>query len=111
MYKDKPYFTPKRTAPRRRWRPLFVLGVCALTFLWYYMSSMPVWQGSGSSDVGAELWKWAQTLDDESPSMSIVDWNARREKVRDAFVVSWQGYEKDAWGERNSRAALSELTS
>lgn len=111
MYKDKPYFTPKRTAPRRRWRPLFVLGVCALTFLWYYMSSMPVWQGSGSSDLGAELWKWAQTLDDESPSTSKVDWNARREKVRDAFVVSWQGYEKDAWGKKTPRTTLSELPS
>jgi mannosyl-oligosaccharide alpha-1,2-mannosidase len=75
------------------------------------MSSMPAWQGSESSDVGAELWKWAQTLDDESPSTSNVDWNARREKVRDAFVVSWQGYEKDAWGEKTSRGALLELTS
>ncbi|KAJ5157508.1 Mannosyl-oligosaccharide 1-2-alpha-mannosidase [Penicillium canariense] len=98
MYKDKPYFTPKRTAPRRRWRPLLVLGVCVLTFLWYYKSSMPLWPGSDSSDKGAELWKWAQTLDDESPSKERVDWNARREKVREAFIVSWEGYERDAWG-------------
>ena len=75
-----------------------MLGVCVLTFLWYYKSSMPVWQGSDSLDVGEELWKWAQTIDDESPSKSNVDWDARREKVRDVFLVSWQGYEKDAWG-------------
>ncbi|KAF7715495.1 Mannosyl-oligosaccharide 1,2-alpha-mannosidase [Penicillium ucsense] len=99
MYKDKPYFTPKRTAPRKRWRPLFVLGVCALTLLWYYKSSMPTWRSPAASrDVGVELWKWTQVMDDEGSSKAKADWNQRRDKVRDAFLVSWQGYEKDAWG-------------
>lgn len=30
-----------------------------------------------------------------SPS---VDWNQRRGSVRDAFVESWEGYFRDAWG-------------
>lgn len=97
MYKDKP-FAPRRTT-RRRWKRLTgILGLCALVLLWYYYRpAVPSWQGSDSSDKGLGLWEWAQTFQDE-PSKGPVDWNARREKVRDAFIVSWDGYEKEAWG-------------
>ncbi|KAJ5678649.1 Mannosyl-oligosaccharide 1-2-alpha-mannosidase [Penicillium macrosclerotiorum] len=98
MYKDKPYFTPKRTAPRKRWRPIFVLGLCALVFLWYYKTSAPVWKTADLGEPGVELWKWSQTLESEAPSKGQVDWAARREKVRDVFKISWDGYEKEAWG-------------
>jgi mannosyl-oligosaccharide alpha-1,2-mannosidase len=76
------------------------LGVFTLLLLWYfyYNPGLPAWKGADSSDKGVELWKWAQTLQ-SAPSKGPADWNARREKVRDAFVVSWEGYEKDAWGE------------
>jgi len=30
---------------------------------------------------------------------SFVDWDARREEVKDAFVTSWQAYSQYAWGE------------
>ncbi|KKK21960.1 hypothetical protein ARAM_007131 [Aspergillus rambellii] len=30
--------------------------------------------------------------------MKDIDWEARREKVRDAFIVSWDGYEQYGWG-------------
>lgn len=76
-----------------------MLGICALTLLWYYKSSMPTWQSPAKPlDIGAELWKWAQTIDEEGSSTARADWNERREKVRDAFLVSWHGYEKDSWG-------------
>lgn len=39
-----------------------------------------------------------QTLEDSSASEKSVDWSARREKVREVFQVSWEGYEKEAWG-------------
>lgn len=98
MYKDKPYFTPRRTTPRRRWKYIgAVLGVCALVFLWYSNSSPPLASISSSSDKGEQLWKWMQTMTEEAPSAKV-DWEARREKVRDAFIVSFEGYEKDAWG-------------
>jgi len=29
---------------------------------------------------------------------TAIDWERRRDKVRDAFIVSWDGYEKYAWG-------------
>lgn len=100
MYKDKPYFSPRRTAPRRgSKRILSVLGLCILGLLWfyYYRPVLPSWHGSDSEDTGVELWKWSQTLD-SAPSKGPVDWTARREKVRQAFMVSWEGYEKEAWG-------------
>ncbi|KAJ5709925.1 Mannosyl-oligosaccharide 1-2-alpha-mannosidase [Penicillium malachiteum] len=102
LYKDKPYFTPKRTTPRRRWRYIgAVFGFCALLFFWYNSSSFSSPSGSDSRDKGLQLWKWMQTLQDEVPT-SKVDWEARRDKVRDAFIVSFEGYEKDAWGKKFS---------
>jgi len=32
-------------------------------------------------------------------SASFVDWDARRDEVKEAFVTSWQGYSQYAWGE------------
>lgn len=98
LYKDKPFFQPRRTGPRRRWRPFFYILVgCSLVFLMYYNFYLSAWSGLQSNDKGVELWKWAQTLEDGKVSESS-DWTERREKVRDAFIVSWEGYEQNAWG-------------
>ncbi|KAG7289798.1 hypothetical protein NEMBOFW57_006174 [Staphylotrichum longicolle] len=32
-------------------------------------------------------------------SASLVDWDARRDEVKEAFVTSWQGYSRYAWGQ------------
>ncbi|KAJ5670283.1 Mannosyl-oligosaccharide 1-2-alpha-mannosidase [Penicillium maclennaniae] len=98
MYKDKP-FAPRRTAPRRWRKPLGILGIFILVLLWYfyYSPGLPAWKGADSSDKGHELWKWVQSLE-SAPAKGPADWDARREKVRDAFIVSWEGYEKEAWG-------------
>lgn len=102
MYKDKPYFAPRRTGPRRRWKLLLnVLGVCTLIYLWYYKGALLSWNTTApyeAQNKGLELWKWVQSLDDTSASKGSVDWDERREKVRDAFVVSWEDYEKNGWG-------------
>lgn len=49
------------------------------------------------------MWKWLQSLGDptteiEDGQHQNIDWNARREKVRDAFISSWDGYEQHGWG-------------
>lgn len=31
-------------------------------------------------------------------SGATVDWDERRERVKDAFILSWDGYEQYAWG-------------
>lgn len=109
MYKDKPYFSPRRTAPRKRLGAfLKVLGLCALVLLWYcYSSRTPSWRGPGSGDKGVELWKWLQTLEGDSSLKEKPDWELRREKVREAFLVSWDGYEKEAWGKMSFMTFLA----
>lgn len=42
---------------------------------------------------------WRDTLFSVSHFFSpSVDWNQRQESVKDAFVESWEGYFRDAWG-------------
>ncbi|KAE8348466.1 glycoside hydrolase [Aspergillus coremiiformis] len=105
MYKDKPYFAPRRTGPRVRHRRVLYSGLCLffLILLWYYMS------GWGSAELpisesrkGEELWAWVQSLEKEpfynGKELKGIDWVARREKVRDVFIVSWDDYAKNGWG-------------
>ncbi|PYH46091.1 glycoside hydrolase family 47 protein [Aspergillus saccharolyticus JOP 1030-1] len=110
MYKDKPYFAPRRTGSRSRRRRTIYGGLClvALLLWWYY--SRPTRSQSETHETpdsakGEELWSWLQNFDSAEPTYDgssafskIIDWDARREKVRDAFIVSWDGYERNAWG-------------
>ena len=95
MYKDKPYnyAGSKRKPPLyRQWQVIgsAVLGMLALIY----------WLGLFSSSAGKEKpistgkssWSW---LGGREP---VVDWDERREKVKEVFMLSWDGYEKYAWG-------------
>ncbi|KAK2753603.1 mannosyl-oligosaccharide alpha-1,2-mannosidase [Arachnomyces sp. PD_36] len=111
MYKDKPYFAPKRTGPaaerRRRRRLLWIIiGLAFLGLVWWlwsgpnYANDFIKGQGFGIKK-GGDLWKWMKGLEkgeSDKASSKNVDWEARREKVRDAFIVSWDSYEKHGWG-------------
>lgn len=50
-------------------------------------------------------WGYYQRLVADNPigfghyGSGLVDWNSRREQVKDAFVTSWDAYAKHAWGE------------
>ena len=110
MYKDKPYFAPRRTGRRRHRGKMSVGGVLVLVLflIWYYGARI----GFKTPHVakGVDLWSWRQSFGGESPSSSSsveesgkksnnkIDWAARRQKVKDAFIVSWDGYEEHAWG-------------
>lgn len=78
-----------------------------LGLVWYYVSGPSDWGkpafSTTDSGKGEELWAWVQTLDETDPAYDggtpkPVDWAARRDKVRDTFMVSWDSYEKYAWG-------------
>ncbi|KAL9038269.1 MAG: hypothetical protein Q9214_005347, partial [Letrouitia sp. 1 TL-2023] len=94
MYKDKPYSyaVSRRNKPLyQRWR--FTLGVILFLFAllyWFgfFSSSKTTVRGQGRS-----AWKWLN-----KPGTAQIDWDDRREKVREAFKLSWDGYEKYAWG-------------
>lgn len=96
MYKDKPYnySASRRNLPwYKRWREvigLFWLLVLLLFWLGAFKSkSNTRFAGGKETDSLAHL---------RAPTGSSVDWNERREKVKEAFTLSWDGYEKYAWG-------------
>ena len=95
MYKDKPYnYSSSRRKPMyQRWR--FTLGILL------FLVALLYWLGLFSStetkskvkSAGKSTWSWMS----KQPGAKV-DWEDRREKVKDAFVRSWDGYEKYAWG-------------
>ena len=97
MYKDKPY----NYAGSRKYVPLYrqkrvVSGaVLALIGLAYWLGMLsPSAVKSKPKETSESAWNWLS-----SPTTSAsVDWDDRREKVKDAFMLSWDGYEQYAWG-------------
>ena len=96
MYKDKPYSyaaSRKGTPIYRQWR-IIVSGVCSLLLLVYWLgvsSSAPV-KPAGKGGSKSSSWSWA------GKQGGVVDWDGRREAVKEAFKLSWDGYEQYAWG-------------
>ncbi|KAL8773119.1 MAG: hypothetical protein Q9209_001795 [Squamulea sp. 1 TL-2023] len=96
MYKDKPYnYASSRRKPLwQKWR--FTLGVLLLlvTLLYWIGTSSPSSTKAMVKDTSKSTWSWLRN----KPAGANVDWDERREKVKDAFIRSWDGYEKYAWG-------------
>lgn len=95
MYKDKPYnyAGSKRYTPiYQRWRVVAgaVLGILALVY-WFGMFS-PSAEKTKTSKSSKSSWSWL------GGQQVAVDWDERREKVKEAFILSWDGYEQNAWG-------------
>lgn len=86
MYKDKPYNynTSRRKLPIWR-RPRLVTSVVAFFLLFLYTTGA----FSSISSVTSGLSKLGE------PSTT---WAERRERVREAFKISWKAYEDNAWG-------------
>jgi mannosyl-oligosaccharide alpha-1,2-mannosidase len=102
MYKDKPtnYYGPGGRKMRqwiRRKRSLAaVLGFLALLSWWFgilsplgWFTSKPDLHPSTSPKKG----RWSFLSEKET-----VNWPDRAERVKDAFKISWAGYEKYGWG-------------
>ena len=95
MYKDKPYSyaSSRRHVPilkrRRVW--LGVLTLCAFFLCWAYLR--PSKHTSGETRAGEKsTWSWLRK------SEVAPDWDSRRDAVREAFKISWDGYADHAWG-------------
>jgi len=95
MYKDKPYAYP----PSYRVRPLyrrkrvltllFVLGVTLLYYFGFLDEHKEKVQGS------LQKWNW---INNKEKAKSKADWLKRRERVVEAFELSWDAYARYAWG-------------
>lgn len=96
MYKDKPYgyaASGKRRAWFRRKQSLAIVLLCVLGFLYWLGIFSSTAKIDDVKKVGTNSWTWLR-----KPGSEEVDWNDRRERVKDAFKLSWDGYEKYAWG-------------
>ncbi|KAI9848721.1 MAG: mannosyl-oligosaccharide alpha-1,2-mannosidase [Sclerophora amabilis] len=98
MYKDKPYSYAASRRRRNFWRRKRVLGpiLCVLMLFLYWLGLF-----SGSSDTPGKTAKettktWKDWI--KKGGQEKIDWEARRERVKQAFTVSWDSYERHAWG-------------
>jgi mannosyl-oligosaccharide alpha-1,2-mannosidase len=97
MYKDKPYGYPgsQRARPLyRRKRVLGFLTLLVLVFMWYF-GFLTEHQEKVRGKVSG--WGWLQS--DQGKAKSKADWMKRRERVVEAFELSWDAYSRYAWGE------------
>ena len=94
MYKDKPYSyaSSRRYVPVfRRKRVLFGALLSVLTFgcWWLFLRPAERAPSQGKSDT----WSWLKKTSGPAPN-----WDYRREAVKEAFKISWDGYANNAWG-------------
>lgn len=97
MYKDKPYNygTSNRRRPWFRRKTSFAVLLLLATGFTYWLGILP------GADKGEKARARAgSSLRDlfSSEPRDKVDWNGRRERVKDAFKLSWGAYEQHGWG-------------
>ena len=92
MYKDKPYgyASSRRRRPLWRRKRAMVLVVTLLISLLYYLGYF----GSSGENRGVVPWSWTSLTQERD----IVNWDSRRQHVVEAFELSWDAYERYAWG-------------
>lgn len=102
MYKDKPYSYASSRRQRPAWKRKRNFGFAGLVvlFVLYFtgaFSDAPNTDGVAKDSVekGKDLFGWLKSPEKEG---SQVDWLERREKVKDAFTLSWDAYKRYAWG-------------
>lgn len=106
MYKDKPYSYASSRRQRPIWKRKRTYGIAGLVILllWFFFG------GSSRSEEeekkAKDTWSWLKSPEKSGPK---VDWLDRREKVKDAFALSWDAYERYAWGMSHRRSSLDIL--
>lgn len=94
MYKDKPYAYPGSSRNRQWFRSKRVLATAGLGLV-----ACLYWLGLfGHSSHTIEKHAAPASSWFSSSTSTKIDWNERRDRVRDAFKLSWAGYEEHAWG-------------
>lgn len=103
MYKDKPYnyATSERRLPFWRRQRLFLVLIGVLVVIIYFAGTSKRIQKPQATpgDGGKEKSTWNLLSGISKSRHSPPNWDDRRDKVKDAFKISWEAYEKHAWGE------------
>lgn len=94
MYKDKPYASPYDDDEERPfWKRKKVMGIVALIVLtliyWTGSSSKPSTKRTVTTD-----WSFAGLSKNDKKA----NWDHRRDRVIEAFELSWDSYKRYAWG-------------
>jgi endoplasmic reticulum Man9GlcNAc2 1,2-alpha-mannosidase len=91
MYKDKPYPHSQRRRPLYRRKRVVALVLLGIIGILYYFGFLGDHQEFGAS---VRSWTWLR----KGEKGKKVDWLKRRERVVEAFELSWDAYERYAWG-------------
>ena len=98
MYKDKPYAYP----PSHRRRAFYtkkrywLLASLVIWAIFWFSGYFDDHKEKVKEHIGKNL-TWLKEQDGRAKSNA--DWLKRRERVVEAFELSWDSYEKHAWGE------------
>lgn len=94
MYKDKPYSYASSRRQRPVWKRKRVIGV-VISFVMMVLYFLGLFGNDATATKEAKKsWNWLQRPE----SSSKVDWLDRRERVKEAFILSWDAYDRYAWG-------------
>ncbi|OIW34901.1 endoplasmic reticulum mannosyl-oligosaccharide 1,2-alpha-mannosidase [Coniochaeta ligniaria NRRL 30616] len=97
MYKDKPYGYPASQRARpvyRRKRTVGFFFLVLVVFAWYFGAL----SGGRQEGVRRRVGGWGWLKEDGGKAKSRADWLRRRERVVEAFELSWDAYARYAWG-------------
>lgn len=103
MYKDKPhsYATSRRTRPFWRKKRTLAGAIVLFTSLLYFLglfSARPKGvRGNTTTSWREQTSAWTFSTKAEP---RVIDWTARRERVKEAFILSWDAYSDHGWGMR-----------
>jgi mannosyl-oligosaccharide alpha-1,2-mannosidase len=94
MYKDKPfsYISSRRRKPF--WQRKRLLALVGL-FIMFGLYMMGVIGDENAKKRAKYSWNWLQRPEE---SARKIDWLSRRERVVEAFKLSWDAYDRYAWG-------------
>jgi endoplasmic reticulum Man9GlcNAc2 1,2-alpha-mannosidase len=94
MYKDKPfsYISSRRRKPF--WQRKRLLALVGL-FIMFGLYMMGVIGEENAKKRAKYSWNWLQRPEE---SARKIDWLSRRERVVEAFKLSWDAYDRYAWG-------------
>lgn len=104
LYKDKPYSHPAATkyTPTSSRTRLILPILAALVFIFYISGGTSRLYPHKLENPEKEYQKRPVTTSFNDmlsdPSIATERWEDRRERVKDAFKISWQAYEDNAWG-------------
>ncbi|OAA48755.1 mannosyl-oligosaccharide 1,2-alpha-mannosidase [Metarhizium rileyi] len=91
MYKDKPYGHGRKRWWRRK-RVLSTVALALLTFLW--LTGFLGRSERERSSTSKSTWAWLGM----SKIKKSANWDERRQRVVEAFELSWDTYSRYAWG-------------